>query len=296
MKLADAVELYRMHCRLRGGWKPQYRNTGVRWFLKTCRRKRLDRVTREDVEAFADLVQRARFQGRPYSSVRRSEWLTDLRRFLGWCCSQRLLLADLSGWVPRVQVRHKLPRVPSVEEVRQLLAWPPEDTPLGLRRRGLWELAYGTGLRLGELLALDLSDLDLGEGWLVVREAKNGRSRLAPVGEAAAAAVRAWLEVRPRLWTERAGEALWVGLTGIRLPPSCCVEEIGRASKALGFRVTMHSLRHAYATHLLQAGAPVRVVQELLGHVSIDSTQRYTRVSLIDLRGMLRRHHPRLVD
>lgn len=95
MKLADAVELYRMHCRLRGWWKPEYRNAGIRWFLKTCRRKRLD------------------------------------------------------------------PCVPSAEEVHRLLAWPPEDTPLGLRRRGLWELAYGTGLRLGELLALNLSDLDL---------------------------------------------------------------------------------------------------------------------------------------
>lgn len=295
MKLVDAVELYRIHCQLRARSRPNYRNYGVRWFLKTCRRKRLERVTREDVEAFAELVERARFKGRPYSTARRSEWLGDLRHFLGWCCSQKLLLADLSGWVPRVQIRHKLPRVPSVEEVNQLLAWPPEDTPLGLRRRGLWELAYGTGLRLGELLALNLSELDLGEGWLVVREAKNGRSRLVPVGEAAAAAVRAWLEVRPRLWTERAGEALWVGLTGIRLPSSCCVEEIDRASKSLGFRVTMHSLRHAYATHLLQAGASVRAVQELLGHVVLQSTQRYTRVTLVDLRGMLRRHHPRIL-
>lgn len=293
MKLIDAAELYQTHIQLRGGWRPEYRNYGLRRFLKRCRRKILDRVTRQDIEEFAEWLQHARVRGRPYSSSVRSEWLGDLRRFLAWCCSQKLLLADLTGWVPKVRVEQNPPRVPSVEEVRRLLSWPPEDTPLGLRRRGLWELAYGTGLRLGELVALDLGDLDLGGGWLVVRYAKNGHSRWAPVGDTAAAAVRAWLEVRSQLWRERAGEALWVGLTGIRLPHSCAVEEIKRASRALGFRITMHSLRHAYATHLLQAGAPVRAVQELLGHAVLQSTQRYTRVTLTDLRSMVTHCHPR---
>lgn len=293
MKLSDAVQLYQVHYRLRGGRRPEYRNYGLRRFLKRCRRKSLDRLTRVDIEEFADWLQRARVRGRIYSSSVRSEWLGDLRRFLAWCCSQKLLLADLSGWVPKVRIEKNLPRVPSVEEVGRLLAWPPENTPLGLRRRGLWELAYGTGLRLGELLALDLGDVDLGEGWLVVRQAKNGLPRLAPVGEAAASAVRAWLEVRAQLWSERAGEALWVGLTGIRLPSSCAVEEIKRASQALGFRVTMHSLRHAYATHLIQNGAPVRAVQELLGHAVLVSTQRYTRVCLTDLQRMLAHCHQR---
>ncbi len=296
MKLLEAVELYLVHFRLRGRSRPEYRNYGLRRFLRCCRRKSLERVTRVDIEEFAEWMQRARFRGRPYSSAVRSTWLSDLRLFLAWCCSQKLLLTDLSGWVPRVRIQKNLPRVPSVEEVCRLLAWPPENTPLGLRRRGLWELAYGTGLRLGELLALDLADVDLGEGWLVVRQAKNDRSRLTPVGERAAAAVRAWLEVRLQLWSERAGDALWVGLTGVRLPSSCAVEEIKRASQALGFRVTMHSLRHAYATHLIQNGAPVRAVQELLGHAVLVSTQRYTRVTLTDLRGMLRRHHPRTSD
>lgn len=295
MKLAEAVELYllRESLRLRSGWRPEYRNYGVRGFLKRCRRKSLDRVTQADIEEFADWLQGAQVRGRPYSSSLRSEWLCDLRRFLTWCRSEKLILADLSGWVPRVRIEKKVPHVPSVEEVQRLLAWPPDDTPLGIRRRGFWELAYGTGLRLGELVALDLGDLDLGEGWLVVREAKNGRSRLAPLGETATAAVKAWLEVRPRLWTERAGEALWIGLTGIRLPCAVAVEEMSRASTDLGFRVTMHSLRHAFATHLLQAGAPVRAVQELLGHICVNSTQRYTRVAINDLRSMLSRCHPR---
>ncbi len=295
MKLAEAVELYLIQdrLRLRGGWKPDYRNYGLRRFLKRCRRKSLDRVTRVDIDEFASWLQRARVRGRPYSSSVRSEWLGDLRRFLAWCCAQKLVLADLSGWVPSVRVEKRLPRVPSVEEVGRLLSWPPEDTPLGLRRRGLWELAYGTGLRLGELLALDLAALDLGAGWLEVREAKNGRSRLVPLGEASAAAVKAWLEARPCFWTEQAGEALWVGVKGKRLASAVVVEEMSRASRALGFRVTMHALRHAYATHLLRAGAPVRAVQELLGHLCLNSTQRYTRVAVDDLRSMLGRCHPR---
>lgn len=292
MKLTEAVELYCTHCRLRGRSRPQYRNYGLRRLLKCCQRKSIESLTRLDLEMFADSVQNAQFQGRPYSSSMRSEWLNDLRHFLAWCSSQNLVLADLSGLVPRVKIRQRLPQVPSEDEVRQLLAWPPLDTPQGLRTRGLWELAYGTGLRLGELLSLDLADIDLGERWLVVREAKNGHSRLAPLGETAASAVYAWLEVRQQLWTPRAGEALWVGLTGVRLPRSCAAEEINTASRALGFRVTMHALRHAFATHLLQAGAPVRIVQELLGHVALNSTQRYTRVVVTDLRKLLR-HHPR---
>lgn len=117
---------------------------------------------------------------------------------------------------------------------------------------------------------------------MVVREAKNGRSRLAPVGEVAAAAVHAWLEARPHIWTERAGEALWVGLTGIRLPSSCCVEEIGRGSEALGFRVTSRS-------RVRDASPPGRRARAgrsgASGPCRAAATQRYTRVTLSDLRG-----------
>lgn len=248
------------------------------------------------METFAAWVQRARLRGRPYAELTRSSWLSDLRRFLAWCRDRGLVLTNPAGWVPEMRQGGRVPRVPSREEVVRLLDAPSPETAVGLRRRGLWELAYGTGLRLGELLALELGDLDLAEGWLVVREAKNGRERLAPVGDTATKAVLAWLEARALLWTPRAGEALWIGEGGSRLARQTAVVELQRVARPLGLRVTMHGLRHAFATHLLRAGAPVRVVQELLGHKDLRSTQLYTRVTLTDLHGMLRRHHPRSLD
>jgi len=296
VRLEAAVDLYRVHLALLGR---KHRLEGLRLFLELCRqrrRSRLEDLGRRDLESFAGwLEQRGKRRlGRPYAAQTRRLCFDHVRGWLAYCLEEGLLLADLAPALPRPRVPRRVPRVPEPDQLEALLDWPSRTTPNGLRQRALWELAYGTGLRLRELIALDLEDVDAAGGWVLVRAGKGGCERMVPVGESALAAVgRYRIEGRARQETDDSPPALWLSRDGARLHPQSAILELRRASRALGFPVSMHALRHACATHLLRAGAPVRVVQELLGHAELRTTQRYTHVDVTDLRRMLARCHPR---
>jgi site-specific recombinase XerD len=189
----------------------------------------------------------------------------------------------------------KLPRLLSAEQVRSLLEGIPARTPLELRDRAMLELAYSCGLRCAEIVDLDVGALDFETEQLRVL-GKGSKERLLPVGEPAQKALRRYSERgRPALIDEHDEPALFVSKTGRRLSNSDVTRRLGLwvRGAALAAGVSPHSLRHSFATHLLEGGADLRTIQELLGHASISTTQIYTRVDAARLRDAYAATHPR---
>jgi integrase/recombinase XerC len=167
--------------------------------------------------------------------------------------------------------------------------------PLALRDQALLELAYSTGLRVGELVGLDLDDLDMDRGVARVRQGKGAKDRLTPFGRPAAEAVAAYLDVRGLLAGPGSGRAVFLGRRGRRLSDRevrrVLAARLGRAGLDGAF--SPHSLRHSFATHMLSAGADLKAIGEMLGHSSLAATQRYTHLDLEGLRRVYRAAHPR---
>ncbi len=189
----------------------------------------------------------------------------------------------------------RLPGVLSSEEVARLLAIPQPKTPQGLRNGAMLELMYASGLRVSELVGLRLSDLDFAVGIVHVL-GKGDKERLVPLGEAAAMSLRAYLERgRPELERRRPSPHLFIGRHGHRLTRQMFWQIFKGAARAAGIvkRVTPHTLRHSFATHLLENGADLRSVQTMLGHADIGTTEIYTHVSRAHLKAIYDKCHPR---
>jgi integrase/recombinase XerC/integrase/recombinase XerD len=189
----------------------------------------------------------------------------------------------------------KLPRVLSAEQVRSLLEGIPARTPLELRDRAMLELAYSCGLRCEEIVSLDLGALDFETEQLRVL-GKGSKERMLPVGEPAQRALRRYCERgRHALAGDPRERALFLSKSGRRLSNSDVTRRLGLwvREAALAAGVSPHSLRHSFATHLLEGGADLRTIQELLGHASISTTQVYTRVDAARLRDAYAATHPR---
>lgn len=220
-----------------------------------------------------------------------------LRSFFTWLAKRRVVLFNPAEELKLGDRSQPLPKsVLTEKEVQALLAAPGLDT-LGRRDRALLEMLYSTGLRRGELCALDLYDLDLASELVRVRHGKGGKDRYVPVGAHALEALRRYIhQARPELVVTPKEPALFVAaITRRRLNVKTLNLVVRKHADAAGIpkRVTPHVLRHTCATHLLQGGADLRHVQALLGHASIATTQIYTRVAIADLVAVHRRHHPR---
>jgi integrase/recombinase XerC len=189
-----------------------------------------------------------------------------------------------------------LPHFLSSDDIGRLLAAPPADKPAGLRDRAILETMYSAGLRVGETVGLSDGDLDFAAGIVRVR-GKGRRERLSPIGSYAARALRQWLCVRKVHARERSGaeSPVFVNRFGRRLTTRSVARMLEKYLKLTGLdgRTTPHSLRHSFATHLLDRGADIRSVQELLGHKSLVTTQIYTHVSTAALRATYEKAHPR---
>ncbi len=190
----------------------------------------------------------------------------------------------------------RLPKQLSVGEMSHLLEMPDDSAPLGARDRAILELLYASGLRVSELTALEFDDLDLGEGMVRVR-GKGRKERLVPVGSQAVKAIRKYLrrrsELEPRPGSGK--DALFLNFRGTRLNVRSVRRILNHAleSAAITRKISPHVLRHSFATHLLDAGADLRSIQELLGHASLSTTQKYTHVSTDRLLKAYGKAHPR---
>ena len=191
-----------------------------------------------------------------------------------------------------------LPHFLSSDELSQLLESPPGDEPLGKRDRAMLETLYSAGLRVSELVGINDSDLELDAGIVRVR-GKGRKERLAPLGSFAVRAMRHWLKVRTVSAKEPTGSEapVFVNRFGRRLTTRSVGRMLEKYLKQTGLdqRTTPHTLRHSFATHLLDRGADIRSVQELLGHKSLITTQIYTHVSTAKLREVYEKAHPRAV-
>jgi integrase/recombinase XerC len=199
-------------------------------------------------------------------------------------------VVDLKG--PRKERR--LPGVLDQKEVERLMDAAGGRDFAGRRNRALLETLYAGGLRVSEVIGLDVADAALDSGLVRVRDGKGAKERLSPIGRAAGRAIEAWLDVR-RLSARTDGGALFINSNGGRLDVRSARRIVAAAAKAagLGRKVTPHTLRHSFATHLLDRGCDLRSVQELLGHEHVTTTQIYTHVSVGRLKQVYDRAHPR---
>jgi integrase/recombinase XerD len=203
---------------------------------------------------------------------------------------------DVARAVARPALPKRLPRTLTVDEVEQLLAGCIGDGPGPLRDRALLELLYSTGARISEAIGIDLDDLDTAARTVLLR-GKGGKQRIVPVGRPALDAVEAYrVRARPELATRGRGTpALLLNARGGRLSRQSAWHALRSAAEVAGVvqHVSPHTLRHCFATHLLAGGADVRVVQEMLGHASVATTQIYTHVTVDALREVYATAHPR---
>jgi integrase/recombinase XerC len=252
---------------------------------------------RRQVRAFS-----AELGRRGYAPATLARKLSTLRGFARHLTESGVLAADPARSLPGPRRRRRLPRVLSVTDVDTLVAATEGTDPLALRDRLILELLYGCGLRSMELVALRLGDVQAAQAQHIVR-GKGGKTRIVPMGDEAAAALRRYLE-RGRGELERPQGAaapeprreapLLLSKSGRGLLTSDVRRLVVKYSRLAGIdHASPHMLRHAYATHMLERGADLRAIQELLGHASVSTTQVYTHVSGAHLRRTYELHHPR---
>jgi integrase/recombinase XerD len=234
-------------------------------------------------------------EGEPYKATSVVRALSTVRSFHRFLLREGIVDRDAAATVTRPRVPRSLPRPLTVDEIGRLLETPDPATPAGIRDRALFELLYGAGLRISELVGLDVDDVDVEDGAVRVL-GKGGKEREVPVGRFAREAVQDYLRRgRPSFASARTRGALFLNSRGGRLTRQSAariLQEHARTAR-LERHLTLHSLRHSFATHLLEGGADVRVVQELLGHASVATTQVYTLVSREHLREVYYTSHPR---
>ena len=268
-------------------------NTDLDQFTAFLHGRQVDRVEQIDRNAVRDFLSFLHNKGFGRRSVARK--LAAVRTFLSYLCN----VGDLDR-NPALDVRpprqdKMLPVHLDVDEVARAMSLPSPNTVLGLRDRAILELFYSAGIRLRELAGLKIEAVDLADK-LVRVVGKGNKERLVPFGEPARVALVAYLMRREELVSEQTtdGRHLFLARSGRPLSPSGIQGRVTRyLSKATGRALSPHALRHAYATHLLDAGADLNAVKELLGHASLSTTQVYTHVSVERLKRAYRQAHPR---
>ena len=255
-----------------------------------------DDVREEHVTAFLAAIRTGEDGGAPLVATSAARAVVAVRGFHRFLHLEGTAAADPATQVRPPTTPQRLPKAMSVTEVERLLeAAGPDAGSTGLRDRALLEVLYASGARISEAVGLDVDDLDR-EAALVRLHGKGGKERIVPLGSYAASALDAYLvRQRPALAARAGGAALFLNTRGGRLSRQSAWAVLQGAARRAGLEthVSPHTLRHSFATHLLEGGADVRVVQELLGHASVTTTQIYTRVTADHLREVYAAAHPR---
>jgi integrase/recombinase XerC len=269
------------------------------------RQKAVSELTPGDVDAFAIRAFLGELHKRRISASSSARKLSALRTFVKFLRREDLIQDDPSSLVAAPKKPQSIPSHLTVEEMSRLLEMPDASTPLGRRDRAILELFYASGLRLSELVGLDMEDVNL-SGRMVRVMGKGRKQRLVPFNTTTADALRAWMkdrgttgqgaERRAQTRGARAVAApLFLNYRGGRLSTRSVDRLVRRYVALCGarFGISPHALRHSFATHLLANGADLRAIQELLGHARLSTTQRYTHVNAAQLIEVYRKSHPR---
>lgn len=274
-------------------------------------------VTEADIAGHLALLREGDGGHPPVAAASAARAISAVRGLHRFAVREGLAAADPSREVKPPALPRRLPKALDVDQVTKLLSVPATDGPLGLRDRALLEFLYGTGARISEAVGAAVDDLDLAAG-AVALHGKGGRTRVVPVGSYARQALDAYLvRARPalaagsaaasgasrasgsgvsRAGVSRAGGAVFLNARGGRLTRQGAWVILHEAAERAGVPASPHTLRHSYATHLLDGGADIRVVQELLGHASVTTTQVYTLVTVERLREIYTTSHPRALS
>jgi len=240
--------------------------------------------------------------GKARSSVARK--LSGLRTFIKYLRREEVIDHDPAAMAVAPRRDQTIPTHLSEPEVARLIETPDTGDPLGRRDRAILELFYASGLRLSELVAIDLEDLNLGDRMVRVM-GKGGKERILPFNQSTVAAIKAWMKDRAAIATperqkakgkrQKVGDPLFVNYRGTRLTGRSVDRLLRRyvAQCSTRMGISPHALRHSFATHLLQRGADLRAIQELLGHSRLSTTQRYTHVNAAQLIDVYKKAHPR---
>lgn len=268
----------------------------LRW-LEQAGIRDLDQVDAQHLEAYVADLRRGREGVRPLAASSTARALTVARGLHKFGVEEGFLAADVAAEVSPPSTGERLPDTLSVAEVERLLDSCSTDTPVGLRDRALLESLYATGARVSEVLALSVDDLNAaleGDGVLVVT-GKGNKQRLVPLGAHAQDAIGAYLVRARPLFARGTSHAWLLNTRGGTLSRQSAWTAIKQAAERAGVEkeISPHTLRHSFATHLLEGGADVRTVQELLGHASVTTTQLYTHVTADNLREVWAAAHPR---
>lgn len=268
-------------------------NRYVAW-LEAAGINDLTTVTANHLESYVADLRRGSETTKPLAASSAARALVVARGLHKFGVAEGLLLADVSADVSPPAAGEKLPDTLSIDEVAALLDACPTDTATGLRDKALLETLYATGARVSEVLALALDDITASDGVVAVT-GKGNKQRLVPIGSHAQDALNAYLiRARPSLATGKS-HALFLNARGTALSRQSAWTVIKQAAQRAGLDkdISPHTLRHSFATHLLEGGADVRTVQELLGHASVTTTQIYTHITAESLREVWAGAHPR---
>ncbi|WP_077615198.1 site-specific tyrosine recombinase XerD [Caenibacillus caldisaponilyticus] len=232
-------------------------------------------------------------KGRSAATIARQT--ASIRQFHRFLLRENRTSRDPSHHIGAPKTERRLPKVLSTREVEALLYAPDTTTPAGIRDRAMLEVLYATGVRVSELVQLDLDDLHLAMGFVRCM-GKGGKERLVPLGRAAIQATEQYLaEARPKLAKHKTTNAVFLNQRGERLTRQGLWKILKKLALKAGIQqeITPHTLRHSFATHLLENGADLRAVQEMLGHADISTTQIYTHVTKHRLKDIYAATHPR---
>jgi len=265
----------------------------LRDFFSYCQKKELDlltQVSRQTVQAYL-----LRLHRKNLTPATISRHLAAIRSFYRFLLNEECVSIDPTNNLASPRLVQHLPQVLTFQEVEALLNQPSLAKPAGLRDKAMLELLYATGMRVSELIFLELEQLDLEHGF-VLALGKGSRERLIPLGSAAARYVSLYLsQGRSKLLKNKRTKKLFVNQRGTQLTRQGFWKIIKKYARQAGIKkeIAPHTIRHSFATHLLENGADLRSVQELLGHVDITTTQIYTHLTDVRLREVYNQTHPR---
>ncbi len=250
----------------------------------------LDEVTRATIIQFLKFLTE---KGKSSKTIARH--IASIRSFHQFLLREKVTTQDPTVHIDRPKQEQKLPQVMSVEEVQALLEGPDVSKVFGIRDKAMLELLYATGMRVSELISLNLSDVHMTMGF-VRCIGKGNKERIIPLGKMAQNAIASYIEEsRSQLTKKKTTDALFVNLHGNRLTRQGFWKILKKLTKEAGIEkeLTPHTLRHSFATHLLENGADLRAVQEMLGHADISTTQIYTHVTKTRMKDVYSMFHPR---
>ena len=241
----------------------------------------------------ADIIDYLSARSETLSKRSQARLLSAFRSFFDWMILEGEIKENPCDGVDAPKIGRYLPEVLSVEEVDAIIASVDDSTPMGLRDRAVLEVLYGCGLRVSEAVNLRMSNVYFKEGFLRI-VGKGDKERLVPLGEMAAAALRAWYGARPEP-AKGCEDFVFLNLRGGQLSRVSMFNIVKKQAMLAGVRkeISPHTFRHSFATHLVENGADLRVVQEMLGHESILTTEIYTHIDSSSWQGSILAHHPR---